>query len=393
AANAYEPGSTFKIFSLMVAIEDGVVDTNTMVDTYDGIYKFSGRNMVDHNHDKGGYGKITVAQGLAYSSNIVVSRVIEENYGNRKEKFVNRLYEIGLNRTLDIEIPGIQTPKIKHPKDSAVNWYGTTLPWMSIGYEVQIPPIYTLAYYNAIANDGVFVQPFLIKNISKSGEVIESFETKIINSSKLPILALYYDSVYEAEDPDASEEKRVETFLRAVKAGASGIDIQGYTYDLLSKSKFCGEDKYSFTKNNPKEIITNETIISKQCELIEKVHFMGAEVLLSCHPDIPMKCEQVVDLALFLEKRNPDIIKIVTKATSDDDLVESIKTMLTLKKEIKTPISYHVNGAKGMLSRIITPVLGGQIAFCVDRYKEDSVLEQVDLRTAKTVIENINKIL
>ena len=183
AANAYEPGSTFKIFSLMVAIEDGVVDTNTMVDTYDGIYKFSGRNMVDHNHDKGGYGKITIAQGLAYSSNIVVSRVIEENYGNRKEKFVNRLYEIGLNRTLDIEIPGIQTPKIKHPKDSAVNWYGTTLPWMSIGYEVQIPPIYTLAYYNAIANDGVFVQPFLIKNISKSGEVIESFETKIINSS------------------------------------------------------------------------------------------------------------------------------------------------------------------------------------------------------------------
>jgi 3-dehydroquinate dehydratase len=106
-----------------------------------------------------------------------------------------------------------------------------------------------------------------------------------------------------------------------------------------------------------------------------------------------MKCEQVVDLALFLEKRNPDIIKIVTKATSDDDLVESIKTMLTLKKEIKTPISYHVNGAKGMLSRIINPVLGGQIAFCVDRYKEDSVLEQVDLRTAKTVIENINKIL
>lgn len=216
---------------------------------------------------------------------------------------------------------------------------------------------------------------------------------KIINSSKLPILALYYDSVYEAEDPVATEEKRVETFLRAVKAGASGIDIQGYTYDLLSKSKFCGEDKYSFTKNNPKEIITNETIISKQCELIEKVHFMGAEVLLSCHPDIPMKCEQVVDLALFLEKRNPDIIKIVTKATSDDDLVESIKTMLTLKKEIKTPISYHVNGAKGMLSRIINPVLGGQIAFCVDRYKEDSVLEQVDLRTAKTVIENINKIL
>lgn len=183
AANAYEPGSTFKIFSLMVALEDGVVDTNTMVDTYDGIYTFSNRRMVDHNHDKGGYGRITLAQGLAYSSNIVVSRIVEENYKNDKAKFVNHLYDIGLNKSLDIEIPGIHSPKIKHPKDSAVDWSGVTLPWMSIGYEVQIPPIYTLAHYNAIANGGCFIQPFLVKNIVKNGEIIEEFETKIINKS------------------------------------------------------------------------------------------------------------------------------------------------------------------------------------------------------------------
>lgn len=183
AANAYEPGSTFKIFSLMVALEDGLIDTSTIIDTYDGVYKFSDRRMVDHNHDKGGYGKITVAQGLAYSSNIVVSRVIEENYKNNKEKFVNSLYDIGLNKLLDIEIPGIHSPKIKHPRDSSVNWSGTTLPWMSIGYEVQIPPIYTLAYYNAIANGGCYIQPFLVKNIVKNGDVIEAYETKVINKS------------------------------------------------------------------------------------------------------------------------------------------------------------------------------------------------------------------
>lgn len=183
AANAYEPGSTFKIFSLMIALEDGVCDTNTLIDTKDGVYNFYGRKMVDHNHDKGGYGKITVAQGLAYSSNIVVSKIIEDNYKTRKEKFVNALYDIGLNKPLDIEIPGLQAPKIKHPKDSAVNWSGTTLPWMSIGYEVQIPPIYTLAYYNAIANDGCFIQPFLVKNIVKNGEVLEEFSTQVINKS------------------------------------------------------------------------------------------------------------------------------------------------------------------------------------------------------------------
>ena len=215
---------------------------------------------------------------------------------------------------------------------------------------------------------------------------------KIITSSKLPVLALNYNSTYESTDAGFSEEDRVQLFLRAVEAGAAGIDMQGYTFHLPSKKDFCGENKYSFTKGNPKEIVTDEAVISKQCELIEKVHSMGSEVLLSCHPGISMTSEQVVDLALFLEKRNPDIIKIVTKAENEDDLAESIRTMLILKKEVKTPVSYHASGKAGMLSRIINPLLGGQVAFCVDRYTEASVMEQIDLRTAATVVENIRKI-
>ena len=105
-----------------------------------------------------------------------------------------------------------------------------------------------------------------------------------------------------------------------------------------------------------------------------------------------MTTEQVVELALFLEKRNPDIIKIVTRANNEDDLAESIRTMLALKKEVKTPISYHANGRFGTLSRIINPLLGGQIAFCVDRYSESSTMEQLDLRTVKTIVENLRKI-
>ena len=216
---------------------------------------------------------------------------------------------------------------------------------------------------------------------------------KIISFSKLPVLALNYNTTYEGKSAEYDEDGRVALFLRAIEAGAAGIDMQGYTYHLPSKSGFCGEDKYSFTKGNPKEIVTDEAVISKQCELIERVHSMGAEVLLSCHPGIAMSCEQVVDLALFLEKRNPDIIKIVTKANDENDLVESIKTMITLKKEIKTPISFHANGSAGILSRILNPILGGQIAFCVDRYTEASVMEQLDLKTAKTVVENFKKLI
>ena len=206
---------------------------------------------------------------------------------------------------------------------------------------------------------------------------------EIIQSSKLPILALNYNGRYNWSTAGFSEEERAESFLRAVDAGAAGIDMQGYTFHVPSKDGFCGEDKYSFTKGNPKEVVTDETIISKQCEFIEKIHSKGAEVLLSCHPGIPMNCQQVVELALFLEKRNPDIIKIVTAATNEDELVE---------KEVKTPVSYHANGKAGSLSRIINPILGGQIIFCVDRFSQSSTMEQLDLKTVKAVIDNMKKI-
>lgn len=223
--------------------------------------------------------------------------------------------------------------------------------------------------------------------------VDESTLRNIIFSSKLPILALNYNTTYDWCDAGYTEEQRAELFLKSVDCGAAGIDMQGYTFHLPSKNEFFGEDKYSFTKGNPKEIVTDDAVIAKQCELIEKVHAMEAEVLLSCHPGIPMTCEQVVDLALFLEKRNPDIIKIVTRADSEEDLAESIRTMLMLKKEVKTPITYHANGKAGMLSRIINPLLGGQIVFCVDRYTEASVMEQIDLRTTAAIVENMKKII
>ena len=119
---------------------------------------------------------------------------------------------------------------------------------------------------------------------------------------------------------------------------------------------------------------------------------MGTEVLLSCHPAIPMNAEQVVDLALFLRKRNPDIIKIVTLAKSEDDLAESIRAMTYLKREIDIPVAYHATGKAGIPSRIINPLLGGHIAFCIDRYDEASDLNQLDLRTARAAVDNAFKL-
>ena len=216
--------------------------------------------------------------------------------------------------------------------------------------------------------------------------------TQIVRSTSLPILALNYNRTYDWQDAGFSEQERMASFLRAVEAGVHGVDMQGYSFHLPSRDGFFGTDCYSFTKGNPKEIVTDTAVISKQCEFIERVHSMGAEVLLSCHPGVRMCSEQVVELALFLEKRNPDIIKIVTKADSEDDLAESLKAMLMLKKEVRTPVSYHANGAAGKLSRILNPILGGQIAFCVDRYDSGSTMEQIDLKAARAIADNIEKI-
>lgn len=221
----------------------------------------------------------------------------------------------------------------------------------------------------------------------------EDYLRTIIGSVNLPVLALNYNCRADWSPVEFTEEERAESFIRAVKSGAAGVDIQGYTFHLPSKDSFCGEDKYSFTKNNPKEIVTDEKIISKQCEFIDKIHSMGSEVLLSCHPGIPMNADTVVDLALFLEKRNPDIIKIVTIATNEDELIESFRGMSLLKKEVKTPVSYHAGGKAGSLSRIVNPILGGQIIFCVDRYNESSTMEQLDLKTVRTIIDNMRKLI
>ena len=215
----------------------------------------------------------------------------------------------------------------------------------------------------------------------------------IVQKCKLPILALNYNQTFTKANAGLSEEERVASLLRAVDAGAAGIDMQGYTFDAPSKSAFCGEDRYSFTAGKPKEVVTDPAVIEKQCALIEEVHAKGAEVLLSCHPGIHLNSTQLVDLALFYEERKPDMIKIVSIANTEEEMLESIKAMLLLKKEIKTPVTFHAGGKAGALTRIINPMLGGQIMFCVDHYKESSTMDQLHLATARRIVDDLSKIL
>lgn len=174
--SATEPGSTFKLPALMVALEDGVVDLNDSVDTEGGVKKYYTSLMKDSHF--GGYGVITVKHAFEVSSNVGISKIITQHYANNERKFVDKLFSMNLNNKLGIEIKGEGKPHIKDPSDRS--WSGVTLPWMSIGYSVKMTPLQILAFYNAVANNGEMVRPLFVKGYLNEGKMVKKFDKQVI---------------------------------------------------------------------------------------------------------------------------------------------------------------------------------------------------------------------
>ncbi len=174
---SHEPGSTFKLMSLIAALEDKVVDTSTVFDTQGGKISYYGRNVRDSKY--GGYGKISVGKAFEVSSNTALVQMIQDNYKSNPEDYVDRLYSMNLNQKLNLSIKGEGVPMIPHPDDP--NWSGLSLPWMGFGYGVQLTPLQTLTFYNAIANNGIMLKPRLIREVKSKERIVEKFDKEIIN--------------------------------------------------------------------------------------------------------------------------------------------------------------------------------------------------------------------
>ena len=253
-ADETEPGSTFKVVSMMVALEDGVVHPDDTVETGNGLYPYAGNVVTDHNANRGGYGTITASKSIRYSSNVGVAKIILKGYEKNPSKFVEGIYKIGLNQDFKLEIPGAGRAKIRSPKDSARYWSRTTLPWMSFGYETQIPPIYTLTFFNAIANDGKMVKPFFVREIREDDKVLEKRKTEVINKQICSPNTLKYiremlDDVVNQPDgtgkPARSEHVRIsgKTGTAQIAQGAAGYRGAGLSHQV----SFCGY----FPSDNP----------------------------------------------------------------------------------------------------------------------------------------------
>ncbi|WP_045471744.1 penicillin-binding protein [Winogradskyella sp. PG-2] len=172
---SHEPGSTFKVMAMMAALEDKVIDTSTVIDAKNGRKMFYGRPINDSGQ---GHGKISAARALEVSSNIGLATIVDDHYSKKPEKFLERLSKWKLDRPLGVSIIGEGKPDI--PRPGASNWSRNALPSMAYGYNLTMTPLQTLAFYNAIANDGELIKPRFIRAVKSFDKNIEVFEKEVL---------------------------------------------------------------------------------------------------------------------------------------------------------------------------------------------------------------------
>jgi len=194
----FEPGSTFKLVTMMALLEESNIKLTDSIDTGNGEFTFYKNTVKDH-HD-GGYGKITVRQAFELSSNVAMAKLLDHNFGLKPDKFIDYIDNLNLSKPLGLQIKGEGYPKIFRP--SSKGWSGITLPWMAYGYGFEITPLHTLTLYNAIANNGKMVKPIFVTAISKADQIKKEFETetlnsKICSSSTLSKLRMLLEGVVE----------------------------------------------------------------------------------------------------------------------------------------------------------------------------------------------------
>lgn len=267
---SHEPGSTFKVMAIMAALEDRVIDTSTVVDTEDGTKRFYGRTISDSR--RGGYGKISAARALEVSSNIGLATIIDDHYSDNPEKFLKRMHQWRLDKPLGVSIKGEGSPVIPKPGDKI--WSKNALPSMAYGYNLQLTPLQTLAFYNAIANDGELIKPRFIKAVKSFDKNIEVFEKEVLvdkicsDKTLLEIQDILKNIVVRG----TGERMYSETFSMAGKTGTARIDYANFE-EWKKDKKYISSFAGYFPADNPKYSCI--VVIHKPST---KVGYYGADV-------------------------------------------------------------------------------------------------------------------
>ena len=224
--------------SILAALETGKVKLTDMVDVDDGSYSVQDRELKDHNWHRGGYGELTVQEGLAASSNIAIYKTMEKAFGNNPQAYFNLLANMSYGKPDSITgIANLKPAHIVTPKDN--NWAKSDFAWSSIGYNQQISPIQILTFYNAIANNGKMIQPQLYKD-----------SVVVINpqiASRASIDSLKKALVFNVTDGLGQPAKSDKVLVAGMQGTSSLSTNEDSTKDMYAV-EFCGY----FPTDNPK---------------------------------------------------------------------------------------------------------------------------------------------
>lgn len=235
---AAEPGSTFKTATLMALLEDGLIKLTDTVDITGGQVRYGPATMKDsewHPHKR-----VSIAKAFEISSNVGISKIAKKHYGQNPEALIARLRKFNLDRKTGIDIRGEAEPFISSP--NYTGWSRLSVPWISVGYEVKVAPLQTLAFYNAIANGGTMMQPHLVTSIEQFGEKRLEFKPQVLRSkiaSKRTIDQLVA-TLIGAVDSGTARSIRSDNYLIAGKTGTAQVADENRGYQKIYQSSFAG---------------------------------------------------------------------------------------------------------------------------------------------------------
>ncbi|SHH27467.1 cell division protein FtsI (penicillin-binding protein 3) [Chryseolinea serpens] len=212
----FEPGSTFKLVTMIALLEDSPVELTDSIDTGNGEATFYNKTVRDH--EDNGLGKVSVQVAFEHSSNVAMAKLVDKHFGLRPQKFVDYVDKLKLSQPLGVQIAGEPTPKIKRPGQKG--WSGISLPWMAYGYGFEITPLHTLALYNAVANGGKMIKPVFVKSVRRADEEEESFDTEVLNKK------ICSDKTLD----------KLQTLLEGVVERGTASNIKGTHYRIAGKT-------------------------------------------------------------------------------------------------------------------------------------------------------------
>lgn len=249
-SQSVEPGSTFKLPSMMAMLEEGTIDLTDTVATGNGVLRIYNQELRDSNADKGGNGTITAEQVFEKSSNVGTALLAQKSFNSQPQKFLDILHGFGIGEPLGVEILGETKPKL-YQTTKERGWSGLSLTQISIGYETQFTPLQILAIYNAVANDGKYIRPLFVQEIRKGGRTIEKkkpvvIKDKICSNSTLKLCKKMMEGVME-EGGTAENVFKKSPYKVAGKTGTAR-----FNYGSGARNNFRGSFVGYFPAESPK---------------------------------------------------------------------------------------------------------------------------------------------